>query len=62
MQLVYRAQIFNYTPAEPKPYVKPRALNWRFQAPGEVYEGATTVQAYVPPRAMNWRFQMQAGM
>lgn len=27
MQLIYRGHTYNYTPAAPKAYVKPRALN-----------------------------------
>ena len=62
MQLIYRGQIYNYTPAEPKAYVKPRALNWRYQIAGEAYEGTTETEPetveYVHPRAINWRYQM----
>lgn len=31
MQLIYLAYTFNYIPQPIQPYVKPRALNWRFQ-------------------------------
>lgn len=57
MQLIYRATTYNSTLTEPKPYIKPRALNWRFQAPGETYDASITPQPYIRPRALNWRFQ-----
>lgn len=57
MQLIYRANTYNYTLAEPQPYIKPRALNWRFHAPGEIYDCSITTQPYIRPRALNWRFQ-----
>jgi hypothetical protein len=63
MILIYRAQIFSYQPAPAQPYQKPRALNWRFHAPGQSYGDDTCpVAAYTAPRALNWRFQMAAGM
>ena len=63
MNLIYRGHVYPYTPTEPKPYVKPRALNWRFQAPGkcyETYETAFVPQPYVKPRALNWRYRLPA--
>ncbi|MFB2877650.1 hypothetical protein [Floridanema aerugineum] len=58
MQLIYRGHIYNYTPAAPKPYVKPRALNWRYQVAGETYQAKAETTQYVKPRAINWRYQM----
>ena len=59
MQLIYRAQLIEYTPVPVQPYVKPRALNWRFHAPGESYEApCQATYAYQVPRALNWRFRM----
>ncbi len=60
MQLIYRANIINHTPKPLAAYIKPRALNWRFQTPGETYNAPTTVEAYIKPRALNWRFQTTA--
>lgn len=61
MKLIYRAQIYNCTPAAIQPYVKPRALNWRFHPPGQKFETTPRpVSEYVQPRAMNWRFQLVA--
>lgn len=59
MQLIYRGHIYDYTPSEPQPYVKPRALNWRYRVSGETYEPAIAPQpqTYVKPRALNWRYQ-----
>jgi hypothetical protein len=58
MQLIYRAQTFSYTPAQPQPYRKPAALNWRWQVPGEVYGTVQPVTLqYQQPRAINWRWQ-----
>lgn len=59
MQLIYRGHIYNYTPAAPKPYVKPRALNWRYQIAGETYQPRAKTTQYVKPRVLNWRYQMQ---
>ncbi|MFB2896187.1 hypothetical protein ACE1CI_25025 [Aerosakkonemataceae cyanobacterium BLCC-F50] len=58
MQLIYRGHTYNYTPAAPKAYVKPRALNWRYQVAGETYEPTSESIKYVKPRAINWRYQM----
>ncbi|OLP20081.1 hypothetical protein BST81_02255 [Leptolyngbya sp. 'hensonii'] len=59
MQLIYRGQTINYTPATAQPYRKPCALNWRFHAPGETYgDMPLPVAPYQAPRALNWRFQV----
>jgi hypothetical protein len=57
MKLIYRGHTYDFVPAEPKPYVKPRVLNWRFRAPGESYRESIAVKPYIKPRALNWRFQ-----
>jgi len=58
MILIYGGHIFEYTPPAVKPYRKPRALNWRYQVPGETY-GDTGISApYSQPRAINWRYRM----
>lgn len=65
MHLIYRGQVYPYTPTVPKPYVKPHALNWRFQPPGELYESTFVPrppQPYVKPRALNWRYRWAAGL
>lgn len=62
MELIYRAQILRYTPRAPEPYCKPGALNWRYQVPGETYNGTSRrVTVAYKPRAINWRFQMAMG-
>ncbi len=33
MKLIYRAHIYGHTPGPVQPYIKPRAINWRFQSP-----------------------------
>ncbi|NEQ28731.1 MAG: hypothetical protein F6K28_59185 [Microcoleus sp. SIO2G3] len=59
MKLIYRAHIYEYTPRPVQPYIKPRAINWRFQPPGETFECAPRpVRPYVKPSAMNWRFEL----
>lgn len=59
MKLIYRALIIETTHRPIPAYVKPRALNWRFQPPGEKFETTPRpVQPYVKPRAINWRFQI----
>lgn len=63
MKLIYRADVYEYTPLSAQPYVKPRALNWRFQPAGAKFECAPrSVQPYVKPRAINWRFQPPVAM
>ncbi len=63
MKLIYRANILEYTPRPVQPYVKPNALNWRFQPPGSKFECTPRpIQPYAKPRAMNWRFQLPAAM
>jgi hypothetical protein len=60
MQLIYNANIINHTPKPLAAYIKPRALNWRFHAPGETYNTPTALEAYIKPRALNWRFKTTA--
>ena len=61
MKLIYRALIIETTARPVQPYVKPRAINWRFQTSGERFElTPRPVQPYVKPRAINWRFQAPA--
>ncbi len=61
MQLIYRGQVLDYDSLSTQPYRKPRALNWRYQIPGETYENKS-----IPPsshrqfRGINWRYQMIA--
>lgn len=58
MQLIYHGQTLPYPPTEPSLYRKPQALNWRFQAPGEIYsEIPTPIAADRKPQAINWRWQ-----
>lgn len=62
MKLIYRAQVFVSTDSPVVlSYRKPRALNWRFHAPGEIYGDRHSVveQPYVAPRALNWRWQIE---
>ncbi len=61
MKLIYRALIIETTPRPVQPYIKPRAMNWRFHPPGETFETTPRpIQPYVKPRTMNWRFQLPA--
>ncbi|MBD1865654.1 MULTISPECIES: hypothetical protein [Trichocoleus] len=62
MHLICRGHIYPYIPTVPQPYVKPHALNWRFQSPEETYETGFVPQPYVKPRALNWRYQLAAGL
>lgn len=58
MKLIYRALQIEITPRPIPPYVKPHAINWRFQPPGEKFETTPRpISPYVKPRAINWRFQ-----
>lgn len=60
MKLIYRGYTFDYSPRPIQPYRKPNALNWRWQAPGEIFESnPRPVQQYRQPRALNWRFKLQ---
>ncbi|HEY9643644.1 MAG TPA: hypothetical protein V6C57_24355 [Coleofasciculaceae cyanobacterium] len=57
MQLIYRGETIVADPSPATPvYRKPRALNWRYQIPGEIY-GAPAVFIYRASRAINWRWQ-----
>jgi len=58
MILIYKGETFEYTPPSVKPYRKPRALNWRYQVPGETYEATGICAPYSQPRAINWRYRM----
>lgn len=59
MKLIYRAQIIEFTPPPVRRYQKPRALNWRYQVPGETYNSISVViPPYCQPRALNWRFRL----
>jgi hypothetical protein len=59
IRLIYRGVSFPYSPPTPKPYRKPRAVNWRYQIPGETCAApeAPIVLSYRKPRAVNWRYQ-----
>lgn len=55
------ANIFDFSPRPIQPYVKPRALNWRFHPPGQKFECTPVpIQPYIKPRVINWRFQLAA--
>lgn len=61
MQLIYRGQSFDYTPAATPTYQKPHALNWRYQNKGETYgEIPLSLPSYSQPRGLNWRYQIAA--
>jgi len=60
MQLIYRGETIEVPSYSSPVYQKPRALNWRYQAPGETYgepEMAAVGRAPRVPRAINWRWQ-----
>ncbi|HEY9642451.1 MAG TPA: hypothetical protein V6C57_18335 [Coleofasciculaceae cyanobacterium] len=58
MQLIYRGEIVAVSSPTAPAYRKPRALNWRYQIPGETYgESQTAAFVYQTPRAINWRWQ-----
>lgn len=58
MHLIYRAQEFEYTPALAKPST-PRAINWRHQLPGTMYELIPGLcRPTLQPRVVNWRYQL----
>ena len=59
MKLIYRAHIYEYTPRPVQPYIKPRAINWRYQPLGERFKYTPRpVQTYIKPRTINWRYQL----
>lgn len=58
MKLIYRALQIEIAPPSISPYVKPRAINWRYQPLGEKFETTPrSISPYVKPRAINWRYQ-----
>jgi hypothetical protein len=58
MQLIYRGHTYRYKPNALK-IVQPRALNWRYQIPGQTYEinAIETSRPARTPLALNWRYQ-----
>ncbi|MGH2412409.1 MAG: hypothetical protein ACRDEA_01670 [Microcystaceae cyanobacterium] len=56
MQLIYRGYSSDYAPKTQR-YIKPHAINWRYQVPGETYEESIATSSYSKPRAINWRYQ-----
>ncbi|MBW4694358.1 MAG: hypothetical protein KME27_21645 [Lyngbya sp. HA4199-MV5] len=58
MNLIYRAQNFEYIPAPARP-VAPRAVNWRYQFPGMTYGYIQSLRRPTrQPRTVNWRYQL----
>jgi hypothetical protein len=58
VKIICRHIVYNCIVAEPRPYKKPRALNWRYQVPGETYNQSVNLdRQYQKPRAINWRWQ-----
>ena len=57
MQLIYRGQTFNYTPAQPQTSRKPRAVNWRYQPNGESLNEVEPTTIHSQAGAVNWRWQ-----
>lgn len=55
MQLIYRAQIVEYT--GPKSIGRPvRAVNWRYCLNGEQFEESSLPPVVSRPRVTNWRY------
>ncbi|MBD3884869.1 hypothetical protein IFO70_24345 [Phormidium tenue FACHB-886] len=46
--------------SSPKPYVKPRALSWRYQVAREHYSTTIVPKPHVELCAINWRYQLAA--
>jgi hypothetical protein len=40
MQLTYRGAAYQFIPAEVKPAIRPRAINWRFRISNPSFRGA----------------------
>ncbi|NJP08118.1 MAG: hypothetical protein HC866_00455 [Leptolyngbyaceae cyanobacterium RU_5_1] len=58
MQLIYRAQVFEFAPA-PTEFSRPlRAVNWRFWVSKEIHVNYSMLDYSDRrrPRALNWRF------
>ncbi|MFB2895421.1 hypothetical protein ACE1CI_21160 [Aerosakkonemataceae cyanobacterium BLCC-F50] len=59
MKLIYRGHIYEYTPRPVGSYIKPRAINWRYQLTGERFKCTPRpIRPYIKPRAINWRYQL----
>jgi hypothetical protein len=59
MRLIYRGQVYEYTPVTSITYQRPPAMNWRFQVTeGAIDPTPRPAPSYRPPRAINWRFQV----
>jgi hypothetical protein len=57
MQLIYRGQTFDYTPAIARAVRVPRAVNWRYQRAGENCGESKFPLSRTYPTAINWRYQ-----
>ncbi len=58
MQLIYRGFTYEYTPTV-KATRSPRAVNWRYEIPGQTCENSSFPEIR-SPRAVNWRYQIPA--
>lgn len=56
MQLIYRGHAYSYESTN-LILIKPRALNWRYQVPGQTCEVETPCRPARAPLAINWRYQ-----
>lgn len=61
MKLIYRGHTYTCETLSAQPYHKPHALNWRYQAAGEMYGESIVPVSNPQPRALNWRYQMAVG-
>ncbi|MGA7933227.1 MAG: hypothetical protein WCA35_06745 [Kovacikia sp.] len=60
MELFYNGHTYTYTATPPR-FIRPRAINWRHQVPGEVTESLTSTplpRTLLNPQAVNWRYQI----
>jgi hypothetical protein len=58
MQLIYRGQTFNYTPAPAPSNRRPRAVNWRYQVEGDsIGEMSAPSAKSACSLAINWRYR-----
>jgi hypothetical protein len=60
MELFYNGHTYTFTPA-PIRHMRPRAINWRHQVPGEVIEPTTPVELTsrsINPQSVNWRYRV----
>lgn len=59
MELIYRGEVFEYTPVSKRPRHTQSAVNWRFQSsnPQPAYSSTNVAPSVHRTPTVNWRFR-----